>query len=109
MSDCNCKSKNIGSLESNIKNKGKNTNSVIMYGIKGIGFLFSLILLPIINIVLIKMLFKAIVLNKTINLKEVLEYYFKNKKKEDDEEDEDESLEENEYEMLNVEEITKNE
>lgn len=108
MPNCNCKTKPDGSIEPIIKNETHGTHKFLMYGVKSIGFLFSLILLPIINIVLIKMMFQAIVLSEKIDIKQVMEYYFKHKRKEEDDEEDEELTDEVEYEMLNVEEISKN-
>jgi len=107
MSDCNCKSKPIESIESiESISENKTTNKIILYFFKSIGFLVSIILLPLINIIIIKFLFKTIVLNEKVDLKEVLQYYFKNKEIEEDDDDIDYlNLNENEVEMLNVEEI----
>ena len=105
---CNCKADN-GSNESKIQSGINPIHSVLMYGVKTIGFFLSLLLIPIINVVLIKMMFQAIVLNKNVDIKKVLEYYFKGKKKLEDFEDDEDLTDENEYEMLNVEEIIKQE
>ena len=110
MSDCNCKSKpveSVNSIDSVSENKGESTNKFISYFFKTIGFLFSIMLLPLINLIIIRFLFNTIVLNKKVNLKEVLQYYFKNKEVEEDNDDDNDylGLSEDEVEMLNVEEI----
>lgn len=110
MSNCNCKTKTEDHKEvtSNIKTDRK--DSFIKYFFKSIGFILSVILLPLFNIMIIKILFEIIVLNKDVDIKKVLEYILKNKKsheiEDDDDDDEDYlTLGEDEVEMLNVEEI----
>lgn len=108
MSDCNCKAKPIGSTEPIPENNTNLGQNFLMYFVKSIGFIISLILLPVINIMIIKFLFQTLVLNKKVDLKGLLEYYFKKKESEEQEDDDEEDyldLEEDEVEMLNVEEI----
>lgn len=107
---CNCKSNEIGPELPKVENNGLNPiHSVLIYGAKLFGFVLSLLLIPVINAVLIKMMFQAIVLNKNVDMKKIFEYYFKKKKEFEDLDDDTEDLDdEDEYEMLNVEEITQN-
>lgn len=105
---CNCKTNEIGHIEPIVGEKMHPMHIFLIYGAKLFGFVISLLLLPIINGVLIKMMFQAIVLNQNIDMKKIFEYYFKKKKELEDLEEEEEDDLTDEYEMLNVEEITKN-
>ena len=106
MSDCNCKTRTEDTTSLVSENKTQPKDSFIRYFIKSIGFIFSLLLLPIINIMIIKLLFQTIVNSNRVELKKIIEYYFKNKKLDEIDDDDDYlELTENDVEMLNVEEI----
>jgi len=112
---CNCK-KGVLPVE-NLNENQKitvNGNTILIYTLKIFGFLFLLILLPIINLYIIWLMFSTIVLNKNIDLKPLLlSIGNKFKEKEDDEEeflgDEFDDLTEDDVVLLDSEEITKEE
>jgi len=107
---CNCKKGEVGYIEPNGSNE-KNKQPVIHYFLKIIGFLFMLVLLPIINIVIIWFIFRTLVLNKDIDVKELLLTIGNSLKHKEEEEEEDydelKDLTEDDVVMLNVEEIEK--
>lgn len=114
---CNCKK---GVLPSeNVSDNQKisiNGTTILMYTLKILGFVFLLILLPIINLYIIWLMFSTIVLNRNIDMKPLLLSIgakFKEKEDDDDEEeflgDEFDNLTEDDVVLLDSEEITKEE
>ena len=113
---CNCKNSN--NFEQTEETNNKNIlENVLKYFFKSLGFIVSLILLPIIIGAVIWFLFDVIVLNKNVDLGRIVKLVAKNIKKfnedsdeyDDDEEDDDdefEELNEEDYIALNVEDIT---
>jgi len=109
---CNCKKGEAGYVDSKDISNGKNKQPIIHYFFKTLGFLLMLVLLPIINLVIIWFIFRTLVLNKDVDIKELLLMIgnsFKEKEESDDKDDDDElkDLTEDDVIMLNVEEIEK--
>jgi|694.fasta_scaffold00691_55 hypothetical protein len=77
---CNCKNDKNNMLNKQDELNGNDINhdeeiknlslpyKVIYYGVRTFGFILSLLLIPIINIVAIWFLFKTLVLNKKVNV-----------------------------------------
>jgi hypothetical protein len=107
---CNCKKGEAGYIDSN-ESTEKGGQSILMYIVKTIGFLVTLVLLPIINLVIIWFIFRTLVLNKDVDIKALLLAIGNSIKKPEEIEEEDdeelESLTEDDVIMLNVEEIKK--
>lgn len=108
---CNCKKGEAGYVDSEDKSNIGKKQPIIHYFLKILGFLFMLLLLPIINLFIIWFMFRTLVLNKDVDIKELLLAIGSSiKKPEDEEEEDDEELEkltEDDVIMLNVEEIEK--
>lgn len=99
---CGCKN---GKTTSNSVNKNTKITfgDLLKYGLKFIGFLIVVALLPFINLVIIWFIFKTLVLNKDISVKPMLLMLTdKFKKKKVDEEEEEINEDNIEYEMLDV-------
>lgn len=103
---CNCKSGNdqyaVGS-EVNL------TKKITNYTLRSVVFLFSLILLPIILSAVIWFMFRTLVLNKNVNIIEILTLLFNKltpNKDDDDDDDDYDDYNEDEYELIDVEHIT---
>ncbi len=106
---CNCKTKN------NLVNNQDNINSnqlnnvdekttlvkIMHTSVKIIGFIISLLFIPIINIVIIWFLFKTLVLNSKIDFSNLIKQIGKWKKAKDRIEDEEELLAETNNEVTN--------
>jgi len=114
---CGCKRDNTVE-NSNNSNNGSNipkltlTNNIFNYTLKILAFLMSIILLPLINIIIVRLMFNTLVLNKNVDIKPLLLQVvdkLTNKKidDEDDDEDDDEELTEDDLILLDVEDITK--
>lgn len=105
---CNCKSTGQ-KIDDLIKNKEESKepilNIIVSYTLKMLGFLFVLLLMPLIVGVIIWFTFRTIVLNKKVDVKPLL--YFIGEKFQKKEEDEDE-MEDDELIMEDVEDITNN-
>ena len=105
---CNCKSTGE-KIDDLIKNKEESKepilNIIVSYTLKMLGFLFVLLLMPLIVGVIIWFTFRTIVLNKKVDVKPLL--YFIGEKFQNKEEDEDE-MEDDELIMEDVEDITNN-
>ena len=106
---CNCKTQTEQySVESDVKLNKK----IINYTLRSVVFLFSLILLPIILVASIWIIFRTIVLNKEINVFEILNSLgnlLKSNKNDDDDDDNYEIEEEydiDDYELMDVDYIT---
>jgi hypothetical protein len=101
---CNCKNNdNQYSVGSDI-NLSKR---ILNYSLRTIMFSLSLLTLPIILIFSVWLLFRTLVLNKDVNIYEMLKFMaktFKNKNNEDDYDD-DIYDDEDEYELMDVENI----
>ena len=84
--------------------------TIVKYLVKIIGFLFGIVLLPLIMLVIIWFMFDTIVLNKDIDLRRVIDRFVKVNqfftKHDEEEEEEEEDLSEEDVYMVNVEEIT---
>ena len=111
---CNCKtqggfetSEKISFLKTSNKEKVK---LVVHYFFKIIGFLFGILLLPIINIAIIFFMFNTIVLTKDVNIGRLLGKLigkkYNDEDEDDDEDDDFEDLTEDDVIMLDVEDIT---
>lgn len=106
---CNCKTKNNlvnnqDNINSNQLNnvEEKTTLVKIMHtSVKIIGFIISLLFIPIINIVIIWFLFKTLVLNGKIDFSNLIKQLGKWKKAKDRIEDEEELLAETNNEVTN--------
>jgi len=101
---CNCKtSDDHYSIGPEVNLTKKITN----YTLRSVVFLFSLILLPIILGVSIWFMFKTLVLNKDVNIIEVLTILAnKLSSNKDDDDDDDDEYNEEDYELMDVEYIT---
>jgi hypothetical protein len=111
---CNCK--NEQSMDTMLENENKTPKNlrqnIIKYTFKSLGFLFILILLPILNLFMIWLIFKMFVLNEKFDIMPLLITIGRKlkPKNEDDEfyEDEDEydNLTEDDVILVNAEDIT---
>lgn len=108
---CNCKSGEGNSLNEEIEEKGEK-NVIIGYISRSLLFLFSLLLVPIILIFSVYFMFKTIVLNYDLNVKEMLKSLLKIMKRansdyDDYDDDEDfETLTEDDVVLYDVEDLT---
>lgn len=111
---CGCKSDGKSSIKSTTENQtvGNSDNILKKVGnviLKIIGFVIFLVMLPIINLFIIKFIFEILVLNKKVDFINILSFVtnkIKPKDIEDDEDDEEETDEEEvEYELQDVEVI----
>ena len=106
---CNCKTKNnLVNNQDNINTnhlnnvEEKTTLVKVMHpSVKIIGFIISLLFIPIINIVIIWFLFKTLVLNSKIDFSNLIKQIGKWKKAKDRIEDEEELLAETNNEATN--------
>jgi hypothetical protein len=119
---CNCKTSDNNQIttivdgQEVVEKQKKLSRTILSYIVKIIGFSFSIILLPLINVVIVWIMFKTIVLNKNIDIAETFSAIFSKKYKivetNSDEDDEDENddeyleLTEDDVVALNVEDIT---
>ena len=107
---CNCK--NGDSFDTELKNEKKVSlwNNIISYFFKTLGFIILLAFLPIINLVIIWIMFKAMVLNKKLEIRPLLKYIgemIKQKDNEyDDDDDDDYDYSYSDLKMVDVEDIT---
>jgi hypothetical protein len=101
---CNCKtSEDQYSIGPEVNLTKKITN----YTLRSIVFLFSLILLPIIIAAAIWFMFRTLVLNKDVNITEILTILAnKLSSNKDDDYDDDYDDDDDEYELIDVEHIT---
>jgi len=112
MKDCNCK--NNPSMDEMLEGENENKlnlgSNILKYILKTLGFLLFLILLPIINLAIIWFAFNIFVLNKNVDIKQMLMFIGNGfKKTEIDEtlsDDELEMLTEDDVYMVDVEDIT---
>lgn len=110
---CNCKNdKTLEKISNNdeINNK-KTTQNIGNYSLRFLGFLITMLLLPIINVLIIWFIFRTLVLDKDVNMKEIMTFIANKIKKPDyDDEDDDDfdSLTEDDVVMVDVEDITNN-
>ena len=106
---CNCK--NDGNQYS-VSSDVNLTKRILNYSLRIIIFSLSLLTLPIILIGSIWFLFRTLVLNKDVNVAEMLKFIVKASKRVkdnddyDDDDDEDIYGDEEEYELMGVENIT---
>lgn len=114
---CNCKNSNeknyVDIQESDVKieNNKKPAYAFIFYTVKVVGFLISLLFLPVILGAAIWFMFKTIVLNKDLDITSLLKKIGEKKEKniEEKENDDEEEIYDEEYDELvamNVEDIT---
>jgi hypothetical protein len=103
---CNCKKDgNQYSVASDVNL----TKRILNYSLRIIMFSLSLLTLPIILIGSIWVLFRTLVLNKDVNVAEMLKFIVKASKRvkdNDDYDDDDDYGDEEEYELMGVENIT---
>lgn len=102
---CNCKK------DSNQYSVGSDVNvtkRILNYSFRIIMFSLSLLTLPIIVIFSTWILFRTLVLNKDVNITEMLKGVIKAFKTKNDDDDDDEDIydDEDEYELMDVENIT---
>ena len=109
---CNCKGGENNDMDSLLAKGGSSNENkaqkISSYIFKGLAFLLSLALLPVINLAIIWLLFRTLILNKDINIKPLLTAIgnkFKDDKDDDDDDDEYETLTEEDVVMVDVEEI----
>lgn len=103
---CNCKTSND---QYSIGPEVNLTKKITNYTLRSVVFLFSLILLPIILCVSVWFMFRTLVLNKDINIIEVLTILANKltvKKDDEDDDDEEDEYNEDDYELMDVEYIT---
>ncbi len=104
---CNCKK---DGNQYNVDSDVNLTKRILNYSFRFIMFSLSLITLPIIVIASIWILFRTLVLNKDVNITQILKFMIKASKKvkDDDDDDYDEDIydDEDEYELMDVENIT---
>jgi ATP-dependent Zn protease len=113
---CGCKTS--GKEEPNkvgLEKNNKRINGFSNVFIKILAFAFMMLLLPIIMLAIIWFIFELIVLNKEIDMKKIVMFLSSKIKpfnegyvefEEEDEDDEDDELTEENYEMIDVENIT---
>jgi len=107
---CNCKTKNYPTNQKSLnKTLTKNNTNIVL---RILAFSLGLLFLPIIMMGVIWFMFELLMLNKEIDMKKIanimtskIKPFNEDYEKEDDDDDYDEFTEEN-YEMLDVEEIT---
>lgn len=102
---CNCKT---GKDQYAVGPEVNLTKKITNYTLRSVVFLFSLILLPIILSAAIWFMFRTLVLNKEVNITEILSILV-NKltpNKDDDDDDDYDDYDEDEYELIDVEHIT---
>lgn len=110
---CNCKAESFETPEKSeffkLSNKEKG-KLILHYTFKVMGFLFGILLLPIINIAIVWFMFNTIVLTKDVNILNLMKKIISDKVKNDDDDDEDDDdfdeLTEDDVVMLDVEDIT---
>lgn len=108
---CNCKTKNYPTNQKSLnKTLTKNNTNIVL---RIFAFTLGLLLLPIIMMAVIWFMFELLMLNKEIDMKKIANIMTSkikpfNEDYEDDyeEEDDDDEFTEENYEMLDVEEIT---
>lgn len=105
---CNCKSGVGNSLNEEIEEKGQK-NVIIGYISRSLFFLFSLLLVPIILIFSVYFMFKTIVLNYDLNVKEMLKSLLKIMKRAnsdyDDDDDYDDFDDDEDFETLTEDDV----
>jgi hypothetical protein len=114
MKDCNCK--NGPSMNEMLEGENENKvklklgSNILKYSLKTLGFLLFLILLPIINLIIIWFAFNLFVLNKNVDIKQMLMFIGNGFRKTEIEEtltdDELDMLTEDDVYMVGVEDIT---
>ena len=106
---CGCKNKKSnGNVSGNQTETLSKKMLIIHYSLKVFGFLVFIVLLPIINIGILVITFKMLVLSEDIDLKPMIKSIYdklKYKTKKDDDDDDDE-LVEDDFELMEVEDIT---
>lgn len=106
---CGCKGGNKSDIKTE-NSKDSNTtesifNTVVKYMLKVLMFVVLLLLLPVINLMIIKFIFETLVLNKKVDFKDMLSFLTTKLKPIEKEESVDEISEEelDEYELEEVE------
>lgn len=108
---CNCKSENKVSPITGEIEKPNIVNKIIHYSLKVLGYLLFIALLPVINLVILWIVFKILILNANLDFKSaILPIFTKYKQMTDnDDNDEDDSdydiLTEDDVEIVGVEKI----
>ena len=101
---CGCK-KDMSVSNSTSTSSTITFSDIVTYGLKFLGFLLVVAMLPIINLIIIWFIFRTLVLNKEVSMKPLL-MSLVNKFKDNSEEEEEEINEDDvEYEMSDVEVI----
>ena len=106
---CNCKSERNISPITGEKVKPKLSNEIIHYILKVFGYLLFVALLPIINLVILWVVFKILVLNDNLDFKAALlpifEKYKRITKTDDDDDDDDDFVSEEEFNNLTEDDV----
>ena len=100
---CNCK---MGDDRYAVGSEVNLTKKITNYTLRSVVFLFSLILLPIILSAAIWFMFRTLVLNKDVNIIEILSILVNRLTPNIDEDDYDDYDDDDEYELIDVEHIT---
>lgn len=104
MSGCNCKSNRNISPITGEKVKPKLSNEITHYVLKSFGFLLFVALLPIVNLIILWIVFKLLILNGNLDIKSAILPIFE-KYKNITKDDDDDFVSEEEYNQLTEDDV----